>query len=159
VDGIYLLSMRLRMVGLENALPIFMVFGTPGSTVAALDDAALPWVEQQLDLPGDFNKDGVVDAADYVFWRKQTSDEANYNLWKAHFGQAAELRISAGSGGAANLLADGDGYWTENSRAAGLMGTVGRFGTVPEPDSWLIIATGYAGLAAACRRLTIRQVG
>jgi hypothetical protein len=52
-------------------------------------------------LPGDFNRDGVVDAADYVLWRneksKQTSSVADangdsvantldYNIWRANFG-------------------------------------------------------------------------
>ena len=30
----------------------------------------MPWVEQQLNIPGDYNHNGVVDAADYVVWRK-----------------------------------------------------------------------------------------
>jgi len=40
-------------------------------------------------LPGDFNLDGKVDAADYVAWRKGilvASTPANYNLWRANFG-------------------------------------------------------------------------
>lgn len=35
--------------------------------------------------PGDFNYDGLVDAADYVVWRKTLGDVANYNLWRANF--------------------------------------------------------------------------
>jgi hypothetical protein len=43
-------------------------------------------------LPGDFNRNGVVDAPDYVVWRKGlgtifTPDD--YNIWRAHFGQTA----------------------------------------------------------------------
>ena len=71
VDGFYLIAMRLKIPSLEDSLPIFMVFGTPNSSIEAEDDAAVPWVEQQLNLPGDFNQDGVVDAADYVVWRKR----------------------------------------------------------------------------------------
>ena len=43
-------------------------------------------------LPGDFNSNGVVDAADYVVWRKglgTTYTQNDYNVWRAHFGQAA----------------------------------------------------------------------
>jgi hypothetical protein len=43
-------------------------------------------------LPGDFNHDDVVDAADYVVWRKGVGVEPtddNYNLWRANFGQPA----------------------------------------------------------------------
>ncbi len=49
-------------------------------------------------LAGDFNLDGVVNAADYVAWRKGVGvapTTANYNLWRRNFGQ------SAGSGSGA----------------------------------------------------------
>jgi hypothetical protein len=38
-------------------------------------------------LPGDFNQDGVVDAADYVVWRKTDGTQAGYDLWRANFGR------------------------------------------------------------------------
>jgi uncharacterized protein YjbI with pentapeptide repeats len=41
-------------------------------------------------LPGDFNLDGTVDAADYVVWRKGISvapTQENYYIWRTHFGQ------------------------------------------------------------------------
>ncbi len=59
-------------------------------------------------FPGDFNDDGVVDAADYVVWRDHlgqaeslpndttpgvTTDD--YNVWKAHFGETAANAASA----------------------------------------------------------------
>ena len=43
-------------------------------------------------IPGDFNNDGTVDAADYVVWRNglgATYTQTHYNLWRAHFGQTA----------------------------------------------------------------------
>ncbi|MEX2306369.1 MAG: pentapeptide repeat-containing protein [Pirellulales bacterium] len=43
-------------------------------------------------LPGDFNHDGTVDAADYVVWRKglgTTHTQNDYTIWRAHFGQTA----------------------------------------------------------------------
>jgi len=43
-------------------------------------------------VPGDYNNDGTVNAADYVVWRKglgTTYTPANYNVWRAHFGQTA----------------------------------------------------------------------
>ena len=44
-------------------------------------------------LPGDYNNDGSVDAADYVVWRKNPSafggDPAGYNTWRANFGRSA----------------------------------------------------------------------
>jgi hypothetical protein len=49
---------------------------------------------------GDFNENGVVDAADYVAWRKNvpgTYDETDYNNWVKFFG--GTLGASSGSGG------------------------------------------------------------
>src|SRR5262249_132738 len=56
-------------------------------------------------LLGDYNKDGTVDAADYVVWRHSVGqtgavlaadgdqdyqvDADDYNVWRAHFGQTA----------------------------------------------------------------------
>ena len=54
-------------------------------------------------LPGDFNRDGTVDAADYVVWRNNvgttntlpndptggTIGATQYNTWRAYFGQTA----------------------------------------------------------------------
>jgi alpha-tubulin suppressor-like RCC1 family protein len=44
------------------------------------------------ELPGDFNHDGIVDAADYVVWRKGIGiapTQENYNLWRSNFGRTA----------------------------------------------------------------------
>jgi hypothetical protein len=38
-------------------------------------------------IPGDFNFNGSVDAADYVVWRKTGGSAADYDLWRSHFGQ------------------------------------------------------------------------
>ena len=46
-------------------------------------------------LPGDFNNDGTVDAADYVVWRKNDGTQAGYDAWRAHFG--ASLGSGAGA--------------------------------------------------------------
>ena len=52
-------------------------------------------------IPGDFNNDGKVDAADYVVWRKTDGTPAGYNVWRAHFGQTA----GSGSGSNTNTAA------------------------------------------------------
>ena len=51
-------------------------------------------------LPGDFNGDGRVDAADYVKWRKSDGSPFGYNTWRTHFGTAG----GAGSGFAASSV-------------------------------------------------------
>src|SRR5205807_2579148 len=38
-------------------------------------------------IPGDFNNNGVVDAADYIVWRKTGGTQAGYNAWRTHFGE------------------------------------------------------------------------
>jgi hypothetical protein len=51
-------------------------------------------------LPGDYNLDGTVDAADYVVWRKNPGGiytQNDYNIWRAHFGE------TAGSGASSTL--------------------------------------------------------
>jgi hypothetical protein len=65
-------------------------------------------------LAGDYNRNGVLDAADYVVWRKAmvtgnlvadgTGDgavtERDYQLWRQHFGATA---TSGGSGQSAQV--------------------------------------------------------
>jgi hypothetical protein len=61
-------------------------------------------------VPGDYNANGTVDAADYVLWRNGgplqnevdtpgTVNQADYDAWKARFGN------TSGAGGGTNLLA------------------------------------------------------
>ena len=43
-------------------------------------------------LSGDFNRNGVVDAADYIVWRKglgTTYVQSDYQVWRTNFGQSA----------------------------------------------------------------------
>jgi hypothetical protein len=40
-----------------------------------------------VSLDGDFNGNGVVDAADYVFWRKNDGTATGYNTWRTNFGR------------------------------------------------------------------------
>jgi PEP-CTERM motif len=53
-------------------------------------------------LPGDYNRNGTVDAADYTVWRNDlggTYSQGDYAVWKAHFGET----LGGGSGASANL--------------------------------------------------------
>jgi hypothetical protein len=156
VDGLYLLAMRLRMPGLANSLPVFTVFGTPGSSVSAEDDAAYPWIQQQLNLPGDYNQNSVVDAADYVLWRKTLNSSASpagsgadgngngtietgdYTFWRERFGQASRLIVNTGS-------------------AAGFTESV-TSGSVPEPSTlWMFLIGGWLNsVLTPRRRMAIR---
>jgi hypothetical protein len=45
---------------------------------------------------GDFTNDGIVDAADYVMWRKNNMSAGDYTLWTNTFGET----VPGGGGGA-----------------------------------------------------------
>jgi hypothetical protein len=77
-------------------------------------------------LPGDFNGNFIVDAADYVAWRKNDGTQDKYNTWRTNFGRAA----------------GGDG--TASSFAA--------HSAVPEPSSFVMILAGVL-TAMRLRRL------
>ncbi len=59
-------------------------------------------------LPGDYNRDGVVDAADYIVWRHAMDgsgnlaadgsrngvvDQADYDVWRQHFGSVSAIGL------------------------------------------------------------------
>ena len=85
-------------------------------------------------IPGDYNNNGVVDAADYVVWRKGgslqnevdtpgTVNAADYTEWRARFGNPPGSGAGIGSGG-----------------------------SVPEPTGVALAVIGIAGLCYARRR-------
>ena len=51
-------------------------------------------------LPGDYNSDGSVDAADYVERRKNDGTPATYDTWRANFGRST----TPGIGSAATVV-------------------------------------------------------
>jgi hypothetical protein len=109
--------------------------------LTALDAAGLKDIGWSLTTPpglnGDYNNNGVVDAADYVVWRQSlgqsvtlpndttpgTVTQADYTVWRSNFG--------ATSGSGSGLLVGGK---------------------VPEPASVLLIAAGAGALAFVRRR-------
>ncbi len=90
-------------------------------------------------LPGDFNFDGTVDAADYTVWRDSIGltgagldadsnidgrvDDLDYAVWKANFG------MTLGSGAVSVA--------------------------VPEPGTSLLLAVGCIGMAAFGRQRSL----
>jgi hypothetical protein len=54
-------------------------------------------------LAADFNFDGIIDAADYVVWRKVIGTPASYDTWRTDFGRS----VLGGGGGAAETRDDG----------------------------------------------------
>lgn len=84
----------LRLVNLSTISASGGTISTNGTS--RLDNFMIHYHSMpELGLPGDFNSDGVVNAADYVVWRKTNNgDLTAYNQWHANFG-----RTAAGSGG------------------------------------------------------------
>ncbi len=78
-----------------------MFFNTDPGQSAFFDDFSLdgPGV---VGLAGDYNSDGIVDAADYVVWRKNPAgfggDPAGYNTWRTNFGRTAGAGSGLGAG-------------------------------------------------------------
>jgi hypothetical protein len=78
-------------------------------------------------VSGDFNKDGLVDAADYVVWRKNNGTQAEFNAWRAHFGQS----FATGAGASLVSLSSSN---------------------VPEPANVLLLMLGTCAFLVGQRR-------
>jgi hypothetical protein len=68
-------------------------------------------------LPGDFNGNGVVDAADYVVWRKglgTTYTPADYKVWRANLGRTAgssAVAVASSFGGHDTGIPEPGSFW------------------------------------------------
>jgi hypothetical protein len=119
-----------------------LTFITAGSLAAMgslfIDDISAALRPPAPQLAGDYNSNGVVDAADYVVWRGTFSDSGtglaadgngdgqidhgDYDIWRAHFGR---------SNGSASVTA--------------------VKGTVPEPATRLLIVSCFVAVCAIRR--------
>jgi hypothetical protein len=108
---------QLSNVSLVAGDTIDLVLGTGGD--GFFSDNTPVNLQIMPALSGDYNHNGVVDAADYVVWRKglgTTYTQADYDIWRAHFGQTA----GSGAGTVANTA-------------------------VPEPATLLLLAFAVTG--------------
>jgi hypothetical protein len=86
-----------------------------------------------LGISGDFNLNGIVDAADYVVWRSglgTTYQQADYKIWQANYGKAA---------------------------GSGLGASAGLPNPVPEPQCWILVAGTLLWGAMAIHRTSRRN--
>lgn len=88
-------------------------------------------------LPGDFNADGTVDAADYVVWRN-------------HLGGNFDLNANGDENGSSARIVDLADYdlWRANF---GATLNVGTSAPVPEPSSWLLFMISLMPVLAMSR--------
>jgi hypothetical protein len=95
-EGAYGFFARLTSSHYEPSNPFLVLFNF-GADYELVPTAALAINAAAVEssLPGDFNLDGTVDAADYVMWRKPTLVDDEYETWQTNFGQS----LPGGSGG------------------------------------------------------------
>jgi hypothetical protein len=85
-------------------------------------------------IPGDYNNDGAVDAADYVVWRRglgNTYQPAHYDLWRANFGRTVTSANGAAQSGSPRLGEPA--------------------GAVPEPANIFMVLTALLAWLYRCR--------
>jgi hypothetical protein len=103
--------------GIRNLREVLIAAGAPGLDGRVLSSAegisadgrtivGSAWIATlPTPLQGDYNQNGIVDAADYVVWRDSVGqmgtalvadgdrsgavDAGDYNVWRAHFGESA----------------------------------------------------------------------
>ncbi len=109
VDGLATLAGTLEatLIGAEplSLHDTFTLLTASGGIVGVFDQLMLPtladdlfWYVQysagevratvEAVIPGDFNRDGSVNAADYVTWRKNGGTQAEFDDWRANFGNS-----------------------------------------------------------------------
>jgi hypothetical protein len=90
--------------------------------------------------PGDYNFDNIVNAADYVLWRKSNINGAQgYTTWRENFGNAG------GPSGPSTLLTGFVRYVTSASASGS---------AIPEPGTCLLVGIGFGLLVVHQRRRT-----
>lgn len=155
VEGVYLIAMRLRMEGIDRSDPFFIVWGTPTplSTIGTSVDAAVDWVQDNLDqlspnFSADFDGDLDVDGDDFLTWQRGwgTSGAAALQVvGDADFDNAV---------GSADLAVWQEQYGSDLSNFVGVTsGLVATATPIPEPDTalMLLLATLAAIPGFTCR--------
>jgi hypothetical protein len=115
--------------GGANAVIRFEANSTFVNEIVALDDVRVAVAPSPI--TGDFNGNGVVDAADYVLWKNggplqndptNGVQPADYNVWRGNFGRTAGAGSALGSA------------------------------SVPEPGAVVLLLSGALALFGACRK-------
>lgn len=129
--GVYLVALRLRMVGLDRSDPFYIVWGTPGVAGSSLSTAA-EWAGANADqfapnFAADFDGDLDVDGADYLQWQRglgttgdalqrhgdvngdHSVDAADLTGWRSEFGSSLETFVGAPSTAQAFLTPEPSG--------------------------------------------------
>jgi hypothetical protein len=130
--GPYTLDLAIGAAATAGTYPIVVEFAGDGPLGISTD---FNLIISSAGIPGDYNSNGVVDAADYVLWRnggplqneietQGTVDAADYTAWRAHFG---------------------------NTSGAGALVVV--LESIPEPATVLLAVLGLLAMSVRTRRL------
>lgn len=112
-----------------------------------LFDAAISW--SATDLPGDFNGNGIVDAADYVVFR---DNQGSTNVLSNDNGLAGTVNAVTG-----NVIGQAHyDLWRANFGNLAPSGSGSALGTVPEPASYSLALIALLGVIFV-RRLASRK--
>jgi hypothetical protein len=87
--GSYTLNLPIGSLATPGTYPIVVMYAGDGE---AATTTGFNLRVMLAGLAGDYNKNGTVDAADYVVWRNGDSPDdtqAGYDVWRSHFGQIA----------------------------------------------------------------------
>ncbi len=99
-------------------------------------DAAAPH------LPGDYNNNGVVDAADYAVWRKGLGSiytQNDYEVWRAHFGETQASGSQFGSAGSTASVPE------PSAVVILLLGLLSALSNRPRRQIFIVLIAGTAG--------------
>jgi hypothetical protein len=116
----------------------------PDGTVQYLQDVAVDQyltIDFPTPLPGDYNTDGIVDAADYTVWRDR-------------LGSGVSLPNDTTPG----VGVDDYTRWKDNFGAstAGSAAATGETAGVPEPATTILLVLGMTAVAAVARSISAR---
>ena len=119
VLAVYATVKRMRLPALRD-VPVLALSGFLGWDVVYTSNAVTLAVVPAL--LGDYNVNGIVDAADYIVWRKTLSQSGNalaadgnrsgtidpgdYDIWRAQFGQSLLMGSGAAGSSAPSLSAN-----------------------------------------------------
>jgi hypothetical protein len=142
-QGVYMIAWQARSMGFETSDPFLFVMRT-SAVSNVVRDLAAEWALANIEmltsppgLPGDYNGDGSVDAADYIVWR-------------ASLGATGEP-LAADGDHSGEIDAGDYVVWRENFGSADNAGGGAGSSPIPEPSGAWPIAIGCAGLAQALR--------
>lgn len=133
-----------------------LILSVAGSMAGTPDLADRAFLSYEYSAPdGDYNGNGVVDAADYVVWRNTNGSQAAYNVWRTNFGKGGDFIVQSrhlaatGSVNSENqfgddlALRDADFYfaWVSftNTLAPGVSAGIGSGQAVPEPTALTLV--------------------